>query len=159
MRRKIEDDEKGVAGFFFDLPVLVLIIAVVLVFITSLHQLYLPMEESNKDLEQNRICLQVKDKIQNYPKILKYGENGEFSIEKLNSIKNETIDSYLEVGQDHAYRLDFENLENGKRWVFGKKTSETSSDIERDSYTIPVSLVDNNDRSYIGKLEVNVWEV
>ncbi len=155
MKRKLEEDKEGVAGFFLDLPVLVLVIVVIMAFIGSLYRLSPIIGDEDEGLQQSQICLRVKEKVQNYPKLLK---EGDFSIKKLNALDNKTLKSYLDLSSEYAYHLYFEKLENGKRWIFGREVSEAGPGVDMDSYKIPIDLVDSEGHSHLGKLEVMVWK-
>ncbi len=157
LRGKIKDDQKGIGGFFFDTPVLLLIIVVIMIFTTSLYQVYVPIQKEKDRIAQDRTCIALKNNLQNYPQIL--DESSEkFSIEKLDSLEKENLNSYLKLDSDYSYNISFELLESSERWFFGNDpTSEENSEVGISSYQIPTHMVDEGGFSHLGKLKVSVW--
>jgi len=155
LRLKIKNDRKGIGGFFFDIPVLLLMIVVITVFTTSLYQVYVPIQEERKRLTQDRTCIDLKNTVQNYQEIL---VNDEFSMEKLEILDEERLESYLNLDQDYDYNISFKPLEGDRSWSFGDDPDqEENSEVGISSYQTPVSLVDEGGSSHISKLRVSVW--
>jgi len=158
LRGKIKDDRKGIGGFFFDIPVLLLIIVVITVLTTSLYQVYVPIQEERDRIDQDRACVDLKNSLQNYQEI-RAEENEKFSMEKLGSLEEERLESYLELEKNYDYNISFEILESDEVWSFGydKNRVEENSEVGISSYRIPISLVDEGGCSHLGKLRVSVW--
>ncbi|MFW6064527.1 MAG: hypothetical protein ACOC8Y_03015 [Candidatus Natronoplasma sp.] len=153
----MKEDDDGIGGFFLDIPVLLLIILVVMVFTTSFYQVYIPIQEEKDRMAQDRICIEVKNSLQNYQKILAE-ENEKFSMEKLEVLEEERLRSHLKLEADYDYNISFEVLESEEVWYFGQNVrKDDNSESGISSYRTPVSLVDEAGISHLGKLEVNVW--
>ncbi len=157
MRVEIKNDKKGIGGFFFDIPVLLLIIVVITVFTTSLYQVYVPIQEERKKIAQDRTCLEVKNTVQSYKEIHAEG-NDKFSMEKLEVLDEERLESHLKLESGYDYNISFKVLERNGSWSFGDDPSnEENSEIGISSYRTPVLLVDEGGSSHISKLRVSVW--
>ncbi len=156
--RNIKKDQKGIAGFFFDTPVLLLIIVLLFAFTTSLYQMYVPIQEEKDRIAQDRRCLEIKNRVQDYDQIL-HDEKDKFSMRKLEALEEEKLESQIRSGEDYRYNLTFEVLESEKSWSFGENLTreEINSESGVSSYRTPVSLVDEGRSSHLGKLKVNVW--
>jgi len=157
LRLKIKKDRKGIGGFFFDIPVLLLIILVITVFTTSLYQVYVPIQEERKRMAQDRTCIELKNSVQNYQKIHAEG-NEKFSIEKLEVLDEERLESHLKLGPNYDYNISFNVLGRDGSWSFGEdQANEEISEVGISSYQTPVLLVDEGGSSHISKLRVSVW--
>lgn len=158
-RKRLGSNRKGVGGFFVDLPIIILVLAVTAVLLTSIYHLYVPVQEEKDKMELNDRCIHLKEKIQNYNEILADERTGEFSVKKLEKINETDVESYLGASDDYDYNISFEELEGDFDRSFG---SDLPSENEKSgatvkTYTVPVSLVHRNDVSSIGGLEVKVW--
>lgn len=156
-RKSLDSQQKGVGGFFVDLPILILVLAVTAVLITSIYQLYVPVQEEKEKMELNDRCIQLKNEIQNYDKIQAEGQTGEFSIEKLQKVNRSKIKSYLDPGRDYDYSIFFEDIEGEFERSFGSDLPAENDGTTVSTYTAPVSLVNQEEVSRIGGLEVKVW--
>jgi len=157
LKRTMKNDNKGIGGFFFDLPVLLLIIVFITVFTTSLYQVYLPIQEERERIEQNRVCIDLKNSVLNYPEILTE-DNGRFSIEKIETLEEERLESHLGLEEDYNYNILFQVLESDESWSYGHELPhEEKLEVGVSSYQIPVSLVDEGGSSSLGRLRVSVW--
>lgn len=158
-RKRLGSNRKGVGGFFVDLPIIILVLAVIAVLLTSIYHLYVPVKEEKDKMELNDRCIQLNKKIQNYNEILADERKGEFSVKKLEKINETDVESYLGASDDYEYNIYFEELEGDFDRSFGSvlpgKNNESGSTVK--TYTVPVSLVHRNDISSIGSLEVKVW--
>ncbi|MFP4141720.1 MAG: hypothetical protein ACLFSM_06195 [Thermoplasmata archaeon] len=155
-RKRLDSNRKGVGGFFVDLPIVVLVLAVTAVLTTSFYQLYLPRQEEKEESELSERCVQLKDEIQSFREILT-DENGEkFSIEKLEKINETEVESYLGSRAGCEYSIYFEDLEGKFNRSFGSDPPDRNDSTIK-TYTAPVSLVDRDGISSLGRLEVKVW--
>ncbi|MFW6144195.1 MAG: hypothetical protein ACOC55_01305, partial [Candidatus Natronoplasma sp.] len=84
MQRRFSGDERGVAGFFLDGPVLLLVIITITVFIAILSQAYLAHREAVERERLDDLCLDLKRQFQRHPEMVAEEENrtrsGELSV-------------------------------------------------------------------------------
>ena len=157
MRAKIKNDRKGIGGFFFDIPVLLVIIVVITVFTTSIYQVYVPIREERKRITQDRTCIELKNSVQNYQEIHAEGKE-KFSMEKLEVLDEERLESHLKLDPNYDYNISLNVLERDESWSFGENAAkEEISEVDLSSYQTPVLLVDEGGSSHISKLRVSVW--
>ncbi|MBS3816956.1 MAG: hypothetical protein KGY76_05275 [Candidatus Thermoplasmatota archaeon] len=162
MNRDIGDDRKGVAGFFLDVPILLLMIVTITVFLALFSRAYLVHQSEVNKEEQDQVCLTIKRKIQVYPEMMKEDEGGiqqgPFAIEKLNVLSNETLDTYLGVEDKYLYNIMIETTRENETWVFGKDHDGSTEEQKMSSYQVPVTLIDEDGRSHLGRFRVTVWK-
>ncbi len=163
MKRNIKDQQKGIAGFFLDVPVLLFVMIAITIFTAFFSQTYIRYQEESEIAEREEICLDIKRGLRGFPRILEESEDGvqrgRFSADKLDGLENETLESYLNVGDSHAYKVVIENTVGEDTWVFGNMDSDTgSADRESiSSYQIPILLVAEAEQPVVGILRVMVW--
>ncbi len=161
MREGIKNNSKGVAGFFLDGPILVLVIVIITVLIAMLSQAYIQYQRESERAELDRYCLDLKREIQRHPEMVVESENkeqrGEFSIEKLDELTDQNLTENLDVDPKYDFIVFINHTESEHEWTFG-----SSSDVEeasyKSSYRGPVLLSGEDSSTNLGELRVVVWE-
>ncbi len=161
MKKRLKEDKKGIAGFFLDGPVLLVVILIITVFIAMVSQSFLDYRREIQRAELDEMCLDLKREIQEHPEIVKEEKNrlmtGQFSTEKLNDLDHETLLEHLSFDTNYFFSVTINDTESEDRWVFGNTYENDRSYVS--SYTGPVLLVDGTADIRIGELGVKVWEM
>ncbi len=154
--RDIKEDQKGVAGFFLDVPVLLIIILTIVVFSVTIHNVYISNEEEKNNAELDDISLQIKDDLYEY-EVLYDLEAQKISTEKLSELEDEELETYLNVRKEHMYNIEINTIEGEEAWNFGAEIPVQNSEKKISTYRSPISIIGGEGRTYLGKLVVSVW--
>ncbi|MEF8873655.1 MAG: hypothetical protein V5A88_03165 [Candidatus Thermoplasmatota archaeon] len=161
MREGLDSNRRGVAGFFLDGPILVLIIVTVTVLLAIFSQAYLQYERESERAELDSYCLDLKREIQRHPEMVAENENyrqrGEFSIEKLNRLTNQTLIEELDIDRNYDFKIHVNDTRSDQVWIFGSADNEEEPP-SKSSYSSPILLSGENTEPKIGELRVIVWE-
>ncbi len=161
MKRDLKDEQSGIAGFFLDVPVLLLVMIAITVFTAFFSQVYMRYEDQDERAEIDETCLEIKRDLKRYPEILQETEDGHrrgrFSVDKLEMLDNETLGSYLNVAEDRSFNVEIEDIEDEEIWIFGNEDRDELSSEDRSSYSIPILLVVEAEQPVVGRLSVIVW--
>ncbi|MFP3871729.1 MAG: hypothetical protein ACLFVL_02480 [Candidatus Aenigmatarchaeota archaeon] len=161
MQRRFSGDERGVAGFFLDGPVLLLVIITITVFIAILSQAYLAHREAVERERLDDLCLDLKRQVQRHPEMVAEEENrtrsGELSVKKLNELDNQTLIEELDLNGGYDFRIIVNDTGSRDTWVFGNERRELEGS-EVTSYRGPILLISETGDTRIGELRVIVWE-
>ena len=160
--RRIKSDDKGVAGFFLDLPVFLMICVILLLFISTASNLYFKYEEVNTEREMEDACLSLNRQVEMYERILYEGEEGleyrHFDVCKLEVMDRSELESELDVPLYLSYNITIKVRGEGYIYCIGKEIPGSyKGDVS--SYTSPVTVHDSSSGDeFIGSLSVMVWE-
>lgn len=161
MRYKLKGRKKGVAGFYEEIPAMILIIAGVTVFLISVvHVVSLYLSTVNQENIQDE-CYSLSRIVRSYDKIMYNGTysmnpvSGVFDIDKIKNITNETV--MKDFHSTRKFKITIEDLENTTaKWTFG-----TEVPIPRPSvYAVEITSVvlkDKHDVFHVGRLTVEMW--
>lgn len=159
--RRIKKDEKGVAGFFLDLPVIMLISIIILLFISTTTDMYFTYEEETKERKLEDVCLNLHEEVEICPDILWEDKDGlkyrHFSIQKLQSFNRSKLKNELNIGSSVSYNITIKKLDGTYKYVIGEKIPDSyRGDVS--TYKSPITLHDSsNGDEYIGSMSTMVW--
>ncbi|MEM3493857.1 MAG: hypothetical protein QXD15_05845, partial [Thermoplasmata archaeon] len=161
MRFRARRRKKGIAGFYEEIPAMILIIAGITVFLISvIHVVSLYLTTVSVENLQEE-CYSLSRLVRSYEKIMYNGTysmnpvSGVFDIEKINNLTNETV--LKELHSTRKYRITIEDLENTSlKWSFGTEMPSPRPSVCAVE-TAPVVLKDKHDVFHIGRLTVEMW--
>ncbi len=142
-----------------DLPILLLVLAVTAVFITSIYHAHVPLSDEREAMGLNEECIYLKNKLQNFEDIQADEKPVGFSLESLERLEEEKVESFIGYRSDHEYWILIEKYDGEFEKSFGSQPpgENEDRDLTVSTYTTPISLVDQQGVSQIGRLEVKVW--
>jgi len=153
--------KKGVAGFYEEIPAMVLVILGVTLFLLSVvHVVSLYLSTTTKETIQDE-CYQLSRLVRSYEKIMYNGTysmnpvSGIFDIDKINNLTNTTV--LKDLHSTHKYKIAIEDLENTSNvWYFGNDTPEPRPAVIAVE-NAPVCIKVMHDVFHIGRLTVEMW--
>lgn len=160
--KRIKEDENGVAGFFLDLPVIMLISIVILLFISTTSNLYFTYEEETKERKLEDVCLNLHEEVEICPDILWEDNNGlkyrHFSIQKLENFNKSRFKDELNIRSSYSYNITIKKLDGTYKYVIGEKIPDSyRGDVS--TYKSPITLHNtSNGNEYIGSMSTMVWD-
>ena len=160
--RRIKKDRKGVAGFFLDLPVIMLISIIILLFISTTSHIYFTYEEETKERKLEDVCLNLHEEAEICPDILWEDNNGlkyrHFSIQKLDNFNKSKFENKLNIRSSFSYNITIKKLDGTYKYVIGEKIPDSyRGDVS--TYISPITLHDSsNGNEYIGSMSTMVWD-
>ncbi len=161
MVKIIQKDQKAVAGFFLDGPILLVVILIITIMIAIISQAYLAHRENLQRKELDKRCLDLKREVQTHPELViekeNRSENRQFCIEKLEGLDSQEFSENITNDFDLAYQITIEDEREEKEWKFTSEEPK-NSDI-KSSFEGPILLVEGeeNEEVYVGILKVVVW--
>lgn len=153
-RDSLVKDNSAVAGFFLDIPVLLILI---LIIFSSLTFFYLNFERRDTGEEERLAseCLRVKNEIQTHPKFISEYDTEKFDLEKIQAIEN--LEEHIDLRDQFDYRVRFSIEERDLEVSLGTAIVEEDNPRRVDSYNVPVNVVDDSGNTALALLEVKVW--
>lgn len=152
--------EEGIAGFFEDIPVLIVVVIATGIFLFSLvhaYVLYLEQIENQRMFEDAKgLCRAVRS----YEGLTGGTEEGVFEGDKLISLTNEALQEDFNVtvlGFHYQISIiDTSNYQSGTNYTLSFKTSDPPARGNR--YSVTTSVLINVDETYhVAQLVVTVW--
>lgn len=147
-------DESGIAGFYEDIPVLIVVTIGISIFLLSMihsYGIYAEYKESTALYDE---CFDLSRSIRSYDAILVNGSyTGEPTVGRFDANKLSTVE--FDLHTEHNYSVSIVDIESGTEWNYGdvipsdtmiKKVVTTSVAIQMDANTV-----------HLGKLIVTVW--
>jgi len=159
MIRKMDD--KGVAGFFLDLPVLLVIILAMTLFIMTFTNAYFDYRDEIENMKKYENTIDLHRSIQMYDELQYEYEDGfklgHFCMEKLGSMDSETIKKDITTDSRYDFSVIIRNYGGEENWTFVNE--DIPERAETYIFYSPVTLVgDTEYDNYIGQLTVILWE-
>ncbi len=160
MKRKRFDD-KGVAGFFEDLPSFMIIVIALGVLISSIFYSSLHYIEAWEENDKYEACMELLEGLENYDKLLVVGGHtaqpisGFFSLEKLENMNTTVLKKALR--SEYEYTVIIKDLENSSQsWSFGDEPSPNEK-LEKVSMFTTIVLKIEGDEPHLARLKVTLW--
>ncbi|MCX8173497.1 MAG: hypothetical protein N3F63_02650 [Thermoplasmata archaeon] len=161
MRCKLKRRKKGVAGFYEEIPALILIIAGVTVFLISVvHVVSLYLSTVNQENIQDE-CYSLSRIVRSYDKIMYNGTysmnpvSGVFDIDKIRNLTNATV--LKDLHSTKKFKITIEDLENTTaKWTFGTEIPTPRPSVYAVE-TTSIVLKDKHDVFHVGRLTVEMW--
>ncbi len=157
-------DEKGVAGFFLDLPVLLIVILGLTLFIVTFTNLYFVYIDEVENQQKYKSAIDLHQDVQMYDKLLYEFEGGfeigHFSIDRLENMDNETFEEDITTDTRYNYSVYIRNHERSEEWEFVNGEYDIPERRDLNYFTSAVTLIGEGEEDrYIGQLTVILWEV
>ncbi len=148
----------GIAGFFEDLPALLVVLVGVVVFLLSIAGAYAAYGEYLAQLRFHENAVEFSESVRTYGPLTVNGEEGKFSAGALNdsTAAQMAIDFHPDmVGLHWNLRVVDVSTYPGKyEWSAGEALPEGASRV---AVTSPVTIRNNSDQVHAGRLIVTVW--
>ncbi len=163
IKRDIDRENIGVAGFFLDIPVFMIIIISLSLFFLAFANNYSAYNEAIDEQERYKNTVDLHRQVMIYRNIRddETSRAGHFCIEKLDDIEEEQVleDITTEGRYDYSITIDIHDDHDGE-WEF--KTEEAPErKLEINYFSTPVTIIERDEgeeKRYIGKLLVILWE-
>ncbi len=165
IKRNIKTDKDGVAGFFLDIPVLLVIIIGLTLFILTFTNLYFAYVDEVENIEMYNSSVDVHRKIQMYEEILYEYEGetrtGNLCVDKLDDIGNETFEEDITTDTRYDYAVFIDSHQSDHNWTFVNGDEDIPDRTDLNIFSSPVTLVERRDEGqekYMGELTVVLWK-
>lgn len=160
-RYKLSRTDEGVAGFFEDLPALIVVIIGFGIFLLSIVNAFVAYQAQQDSFRMHQENKEFAQAIRSYDKLTYNFMEGVFSGDKILDISDETLESDFNpdaLGYD--YRLIINDVSNYPNGNLYKRTLQTSSPpVESSKYTVTSSVTIRVGEYYHpAQLIVTIWE-
>ncbi|UCE73450.1 MAG: hypothetical protein JSV56_10520 [Methanomassiliicoccales archaeon] len=155
-----KDREEGIAGFFEDIPVLIVITIATGIFLFSLVHAYVAyldqLEHQRMHENAQRFCKSIRS----YSDIIYTSEEGVFLGEKITSLTIEALEedfSTRELGYEYQVSIiDTSDYPNSVNYTRSYRTSNPMHTASRYSVTTSV-LIKEDDCYHAAQLIITIW--
>ncbi len=160
----LRNDKRGVAGFFEDIPSLIVVSLALTIFIASIigSFIYYASVQYNRDDEDGQILL---DSILSYPYLkTENRKDGNFDLNKLKTMTPERLEK--DIHTDLQYKLDIIDVSDyPDKQSFNFTVGNENLSIEKTVISIPVTIYavvfegDTETRNHGAVMRLTYWRV
>lgn len=155
----MRSDDKGVAGFFLDVPTLLVIIVAIMIFSLSLFHNHTVYIQNQKEEDMYKNLDDFISSFRSYPMIAE--NTGVYSSDNLRSLNESILNkSYPVESMGFEYKISIsDNSLYDSHHSYEFSTAEIPLDKETYSRSTSVVIRDDIGRAHLSSLKIMIWEV
>ncbi len=161
MKRKMDD--KGVVGFYEDVPALLIVVVATVIFLASIYSAIGRHEQKTSISDFEREALEFADAVRSSPLLLHEGEVGRFDATKIQGLESENLTRSLNY-PDFFYRVEITDVSNysvryNQTWSREPEHNFTAEDYQegRKVIYLSVNIVVDTNEVHTARMRVEVW--
>jgi hypothetical protein len=156
----VRQREEGIAGFFEDIPVLIVVVIATGIFLFSLVHAYVQYLEQIENQRMHEDAKGLCEAVRSYEGLTADSEEGVFEGDKLFSLTNEALQEDFNVtvlGYHYQISIiDTSDYQSSINYTMSFKTSDPPAGGDRYSVTTSV-LINVDDTYHAAQLIVTIW--
>lgn len=155
----LDKDNRGVAGFFEDIPALIIVVIAIGMFTVSAAHVYAGYVAQQNTLRMYDDCREFTQSIRTYDGLTYRSQEGMFDIQKIESLANETLEyAFNRTSLGFDYQIIIRDVSDYPKPImksFGAFIIPL--DISKITITSSVNIRISNDEIHAAQLIVTIW--
>jgi len=155
----IRKDNKGVAGFFEDIPVLIVVVISIGMFIVSVVHVYANYAAQQDALRMYEDCREFTQAIRTYDSLMYQSQEGMFDVQKMETLANETLEydfNRTSLGFDYQILIrDVSDYPKPIVRAFG--ALHIPRDVSKITITSSINIRVSSEEIHAAQLIVTIW--